>query len=330
MSLLTATAFQLSRSIQPRAFIVLGTLASSDVDDDLLYQMLVALQGAMQRADESDTHCIVSMLHCICNVVPVLPSNSRYLGPLFWLAVALLQSSHAAFYKEANSLLCACLTTLHKQGALREKGFTSSLLDARNALEDISIQLDQILSIAFDSDFSFSLAAVIFKGIRRSQLRESAVQALKCLLKIAAASSEPVSRVGATDATVHPETLGYFLALLSVSTTPQSYRQLLEVAGVGPSWLPSKETSTRSEDEDDQVPRVPFDILGVADPNTALLTISFIGTMLSTAQGDDSESQILFSLLSDATSSYSEIVSLLYVSFPPFFFLIVWLKAYSP
>ena len=63
------------------------------------------------------------------------------------------------------------------------------------------------------------------------------------------------------------------------------------------------------------MPRVPFDILGVTDPNTALLVISFVGTMLQTAQGDDAESQILFSLLSDASTPYSEIVSLLYVKF---------------
>ena len=57
MGLLTATTFKLSPSIQPRAFVVMGSLASSDVDDDLLYQMLVALRGAMKTGDESDPQC---------------------------------------------------------------------------------------------------------------------------------------------------------------------------------------------------------------------------------------------------------------------------------
>ena len=45
MGLLTATAFRLLPSIQPRAFVVMSSSASSDVDDDLLYQMLVVLRG---------------------------------------------------------------------------------------------------------------------------------------------------------------------------------------------------------------------------------------------------------------------------------------------
>ena len=45
MGLLTLTAFQLSPSVQPRAFVVMGTLALSDVDDDLLYQMLIAFRS---------------------------------------------------------------------------------------------------------------------------------------------------------------------------------------------------------------------------------------------------------------------------------------------
>ncbi|KAH8118768.1 hypothetical protein DFH11DRAFT_1839273 [Phellopilus nigrolimitatus] len=301
MGLLTATAFQLSPSIQPRAFVVMGTLASSDVDDDLLYQMLVALRSAMKTADESDTQCVVSMLNCVCNVVPSLPESSRYIGTLFWLAVALLQSSHAPFYKEANNLLCACITSLHNQGAFRERGFTATLLDARSSLEDISMQLDQLLGLSFDSDFSFSLAAVIFKGIRRPQLRESAVGALRCLITTAAGETP-----------IHSDVLGYFLALLSVSTTAQSYQQLLQEARVGINWMPKKDSYNRFEDDNDQLPRVSFDVLGCQDFATALLAISFLGSILSSAQVDDTESQMLFTVLKEASLVFPDVVSLAY------------------
>ena len=122
MSLLTAVAFQLSTAIQPRAFIVLGTLASIDVDDDLLYQMLVALKSAMRASDESDTLCVVSMLRCICNAIPGLSASSRYLQQMFWLGVALLQSSHVAFYKEANRIICASLEAMQRQNMFKRKG----------------------------------------------------------------------------------------------------------------------------------------------------------------------------------------------------------------
>ncbi|KAI5118442.1 hypothetical protein M0805_000576 [Coniferiporia weirii] len=308
MSLLTATAFQLSPSIQPRAFVVLGTLASSDVDDDLLYQMLVALRSAMKTADESDTQCVVSMLNCICSVVPSLPMSSRYIGTLFWLAVALLQSSHAPFYREANDLLRACITTLHKQGAFKDRGFTATLIEARSSLSDISMQLDQLLGLSFDSDFSFSLAAVVFKGIRRPQLRESAIGVLRCLLTTAVSTMPTLP----SEAPVHSDILGYFLALLSVSTTAQSYQQLLQEAHVGADWIPKKETFNRSEDDGDQVPRISFDLLGCHDPTTALLAISFLGSILSSAQVDDAESQMFFLILKDASMVFPDVVSLAY------------------
>ena len=232
MGLLTATAFQLSPSIQPRAFVVMGSLASSDVDDDLLYQMLVALRGAMKTGDETDPQCAVSMLNCISRVVPSLPESSRYIGSLFWLAVALLQTGHAAFYREACDLLCACLTALTSQGAFEETGFTATLLEARTSLEDIALQMDQMLFLSFDVDFSFSLASVIFKGLRRPQFKASAVNALRCLLTNAV-STLPVP---ADEATVPSEALGYVVALLPVSTTLQSYQQLLQEARVGSNW----------------------------------------------------------------------------------------------
>ncbi|KAL5507799.1 IRA2 [Sanghuangporus vaninii] len=308
MGLLTATAFQLSPSIQPRAFIVMGTLASSDVDDDLLYQMLVALRSAMKMADESDTQCVVSMLNCICKVVPSLPESSRYIGTLFWLAVALLQSSHAAFYKEANDLLCACILTLRQQNAFAEKGFTGTLLESRTCLEEIQVQLDQLLGLSFDSDFSFSLAAVIFKGIRRPNLRESAVNVLRCLLTTAVSTLPQPS----ADAPVHNEVLGYFLALLSISTSIPAYEQLLHEAQVGEDWLPKKDVIDHLEDTNDQLPHIPFDVLGCQDHQSALLTISFLGSMLSSAQVDDAESQMLFLIMKDAATTFPEVVSLAY------------------
>ena len=95
-----------------------------------------------------------------------------------------------------------------------------------------------------------------------------------------------------------------------MSTTPHAYLALLRDASVGAEWLPKTDGFGRLEDDSDQVPRVPFDVLGCADSTSALLAISFIGTMLSNGQGDDAEAQVLFTLLKDAASSYPDMVSL--------------------
>lgn len=308
MSLVTSTAFQVSPAIQSRAFVVLGTLATTEVDDDFFYQMLVAFKTALQQCSgESDTASVVSMLRCLRNVVPGLLPDSRYLAQVFWLAVALLESSYMAFFNEAALLLRETLEALYKQKLLR-RGVPATLLDHRTPLEEVACQLDQLLGVTFDSSFSFSLAAIIFKGIRLPHLRSAAIEALRTLLRVSARANEEyeVSNEG-VGAAIVPDALGYFLALLPVSTTTTSFRELLSDANADAYW---QIEDGITQPDDSRVPRVPFELLGIADSNTAILTITFIGTMLATAQGDDAETEIILSLLSELAVNYPEIVSL--------------------
>ncbi|EIN11059.1 hypothetical protein PUNSTDRAFT_51619 [Punctularia strigosozonata HHB-11173 SS5] len=306
MSLVTSTAFQLSPAIQSRAFLVLGTLATSDVDDDLLYQMLVAFKTALSQSTESDTSAVVRMLRCIYNVVPSLIENSRYLPHMFWLAVALLQSSHISYYMEATQLLVSTITTMEKQSAFVEDGVSTTLLSARTQIEDIAGQLDHLLGLSFTNAFSFSLATTIFKGVRHSGLKDSADSALRTLLK---ATAQAAAEAKSHPSPLCPDALGYFLALLPLSTNTETYRQLLRDSQVDEFWLVEY---LNNPGEKGAVPRVPFELLGVQDSTTALLVTSFVGAMLESAQGDDAETEILFNVLSDVAVAFPETVSLAY------------------
>jgi len=311
MSLVTSTAFQNSSAIQTRAFIALGTLATSDVDDDFLYQMLVALKLALSQANETDTISVVSMLRCICKIVPSLPHTSRYICPLFWLAVALLQSSHMSFYVEATQLLGVTLENMELRGMFKQGSVSSTLLDGRSAFEDVACQLDQMLGLAFDASFSFSLASVIFKGVRYSGLKESAKAVLRTLLCVTVRSFEKENEgVNGFRDSLCPDALGYFLALIPLSTTPAAYRGLLKDCHIDEAWLPEAGPELG---ETDGVPRIALGFLGVNDTTASLLVTSFIGAILSSAQGDDAETEILYSLLSDIAVVFPETVSMMYV-----------------
>ena len=308
MSLVTSMAFQLSAAIQPRAFIVIGTLATSDVDDDLLYQMLVAFKASLSQSNETNTTSVVSMLRCICKIIPALVENSRYICQVFWLAVALLQSSHIAFYVEATNLLRMSLEHMESQGSFNGS-VHEILLDGRTPLEDIACQLDQLLGLSFDANFSFSLASIIFKGIRHSGLKDSAEAALRYLLRVTVRAGVKENGVleGSREV-LHADALGYFVALLPLSTSISSYRRLLEDCDVDASWL-----SETTSNEDEGVPRVSLSFIGVNDASTALLLTSFVGAILTTAQGDDAETEILYNLLSDVAVLYPDTVSMAYV-----------------
>lgn len=300
MSLVASTAFQISPAIQARAFIVLGELATSDVDDDFLYQMLVAFKTSLSQSTETDTTAIVSMLRCMCQIVPALSDGARYLCPLFWLAVALIQSSHITFYVEATQLLERTLIAMEAKGMLVGADINDLLLGGRSSLQDIAIQLDSLLGISFTSDFSFSLAAVIFKGIRHTGLRESAESVLRTLLRITVQGKE--------GDVVPRNALGYFVALLPLSNSADSYQQLLRDAGVPDSM--EEDFIDGAADVDSMVPTVPLEWLGLDISDTPLLVASFIGSILSSAQGDDSETQMLCSLLADMVAFYPDTIAL--------------------
>ena len=298
MGLVTSTAFQqIPANLQVRLFIVIPTLVTTHVDDDVFYQVLVAFRAALAKADESNTGPIASMLRCIYKVIPAL-GESRYIGVLFWLAVALLQGSHPSYYAEASALLQATLKAMEKQGLFKNGSVQDVLLEIREPLEEVTSQLDDMLRLSFDYSFSFSLAAIIFKGLRHSTLKESAEAALRTLLEVTVASQE------STD-----EILGYFIALLPVSTTLKDFNRLLKESGFDSAW----DADGISDDEDDgSAPRLNAELLNIRDSATALLVASFAGSILSTAQVDDAEAEILYGLISTLAFTYPDIVSMMY------------------
>jgi hypothetical protein len=301
MGLVTSLAFQHSPAIQSRAFIALGMLATTDVDDDLVYQMLVAFKTALAQSNETDTTSVVCMLRCISKIVTALPSSSKYFTQLFWLAVALLQASHFAFYVQAADLLRQTLEKLRIHAAFHEGSVGEFLLEGRIHLEETLGQLDQLLGLSFETSFSFSLVSVIFKGIRHSALKGAAEAVLRSLLR---ATVEAHQQAGSTtEGTLLPDALGYFLALIPLSTTPKSYERLLRECQV-PDFEIIQETT---------VPRISLAFIGLDDANTALLMTSFVGAMLMTAQGDDAETQMLYTLLADVATVFPDVVSMAYV-----------------
>ena len=313
MSLVTSTAFQVSPAVQIRSFIALGTLATADVDDDFLYQILVAFNTALGKANETHTMSVVSMLRCMCKVVPALPESSRYVPLLFWLAVSLLQASHLAFYVESTQLVRVTLETMEQRGMFKKEGVQSVLLESRLQLEQITSQLDDILKISFESNFSFSLASIIFKGIRHTGLKDSAGAVLRSLLSVTVRSQANEDLPSGFRDSISADALGYFLALLPLSTTRAAYRRLLDDCNIDDAWLPDAGLET-IEDDESQSPRIAPAFLGITDSSTALLVTTFVGTILTTAQGDDIETEMLCSLLSDIALSFPQTIALAYVS----------------
>ena len=313
MSLITSTAFQVSPTIQTRAFIALGALINLEVDDDYVYQILVALNTALSKHEDERKCPVVSIIRCLCKIVPALPKTSRYNYLLFWLAVTLLQASEYNVYTDATRLLRITLENMEKRGMFRSGPVSSILLKCRTPLEEVTAELDKALKLSFESSFSFSLAAILFKGIRYPILRGAAEAALRALLCVTVRSRRKKDTSNGFRDSVPPDALGYFLALLPVSTTAETYRQLLDDCNIDEAWLPDAGLDLLGDGES-VAPRISPAFLGVTDSNTALLVTSLVSTMLNTSQGDDTESEMLFSLLSETANHFPQTVTLAYAA----------------
>lgn len=305
MSLVSSTAFQYSPAVQARAFITLGTLAVSDVDDDLFYQMIVALRKVLSETKQSDPDLcmILSVLRCFAKLVPSLTVGSRFFPQLFWLGVALLQTGIMGLFIEAAELLRVALENMMLQGTFDERGVSFTLLQERVPMEEVSVQLDHMLSLSFDFSFSFSLAAILFKGMQHQNLKEAASGALRSLLRITS-RCKGEGEMPPSDA-IYYDSLGYFLALIPLSTTPRTFKKLLEDANVN--LDPSKEPKST---DGMGLPQIPLTLLGIGDRTTALLSTAFISSVLTTAQINNDETEILYRILSDIGDKHPEVIAL--------------------
>ncbi|KAG8755793.1 Ras GTPase activating protein ira2 [Ceratobasidium sp. 428] len=311
MSLLTSTAFQLSAYVQSRAFVVLGRLLeipTTDVDDDLFYQMLVAFQTALATANEEDPTALLSMLRSLSKAVIRLPAESRYLSQVSWIAIATIQSGYAALFSEAAGLLEATLLSLEKYKAFANQTVTSCLKQFRSEpVDEIYLQLDELHSLSYASEatFSFSLASIIARGLRLSPTCSAAASLLRTLLRISrdAQGPPPPGPRGA----LHIDRVGYFMALLPQATSSSEYAQLLELAGLDPDWLPPADVDDL--ERSGAPPEVDLGLFGEMSNETVLLISSFAVTMINCSQSE-LERQILFGLVAEAVMKYPEIVAI--------------------
>ncbi|KAI8817571.1 uncharacterized protein EV422DRAFT_541210 [Fimicolochytrium jonesii] len=310
MSLISSTAFQYNPAVQPRAFIVLGCLARDEVDDDLLYQILVAMRGALTLFDDDDSHLIVSITMSLCDIVSGLPSGSRYLAAMFWLALALTQIGHPPIFHAATTFMTMVLRTLHKCGVFDRDGIYKPLLQARAGLEDAALQLDNHVGLHFRLDtFPFALAANLLKGVRHHATKKATLDSLKAILEmntLFGGTRDPWS-----------DRLAFFLPVFSLSDRPAEIWRLAGFEPV-PGARPDDDSAPLRAEYCAQLLRLavaggPGSSAGLMDPAAPvhlLLSVLFMCNMLESAE-HDTELITIYSFLAEASEQAPEIFAMI-------------------
>lgn len=229
MSLVASTAFQSNPAIQPKAFTIMGCLASENVDDDLLYQVLVSLRTGVNRfIDEGDSELLIAIVTTLTKMVSKVSSTSRYVLHLFWLSISLVRLAPPAVYGSATSLLEAVLRALATPGAFKGGQMASVLLQGRDATEAVLSEVDDIFGVQLTAhNFHIGLSVSLMKGLTEPITRAATLRVLASLLEITAFSASENNRFP-TDVTVLP----YLVLLATRTTNLDERRELLWLAGL--------------------------------------------------------------------------------------------------
>ncbi|KAG0019213.1 Ras GTPase activating protein ira2 [Podila clonocystis] len=300
MGLVTSTAFQFNPAIQPRAFVALGCLAREEVDDDLLYQILVALRGALAMFVESDCNLIASIVMCLTNIAANLPADSRYLQNMFWLGLSIVEIGHVPLFNHALELLQVVLKVLDSKGFFIHEPLDEVLLRGRQPLLDVTKELDESIGLNFETHFSFGVAGALLKGLKHPSTKTITTDVLRLILQIAVKGTQPDM--------VDVRVMGYLAALLPQAARNMELKELIQMVGIT-----SMEVNNSALN--DTYYKI-FDYLLIPDNTTGLLLVTLVVTMLQNAE-TESERLFLYAFLAEAAVALPEVFALVYESLLP-------------
>ncbi|KAI9792371.1 MAG: Ras GTPase activating protein ira2 [Piccolia ochrophora] len=231
MSLVASTSFQSNPAIQPRAFAVMGGLARGNVDDDLLYQVLVSLRTGIHRfTRDDDSELLVSIVSTLTKMMTNVSAASRYVLQLFWLAICLVRVAPPAVFECVALFLEAVLQLVATSGSLNGGKMASVLLQGRVPVEEATVGIDELYGIYFTPDtFHFASAACLVKGLTEPTTQVAALRVLSSFLEIASASA-PENRRFPRDMEVLP----YLGLVASRASSVDESREILWLTGITP------------------------------------------------------------------------------------------------
>ncbi|KAI0973171.1 GTPase [Xylaria arbuscula] len=192
MSLVASTAFQNNPAIQPRAFTVMGCLAREEIDDDLLYQVLVALRHSITRfGEDGSTDMLTAVVTSLSKMITKLNSASRYGLQLFWLSMSLIRLMPTArLFNCATQLLEAVLTNIGISSELRSEKTAAFLLQGRSTLEEATLPLDDVYGVHFTPDnFHLAVCACLVRGLTDTITKPSTLRVISMFLELTTSSA---------------------------------------------------------------------------------------------------------------------------------------------
>jgi neurofibromin 1 len=241
MSLVASTAFQNNPAIQPRAFTVMGCLAREEVDDDLLYQVLVALRSSVVRfGEDSNSDMLVSIVTSLSKMMAKLPSASRYGMQLFWLAISLLRLVPQSLFNCTANFLEAVLTNISTSGDIKGEKMVALLIQGRSQLEEAALPLDDAYGIRFTQEnFHFAVCACLARGLVDTVTKSATMRVLSAFLDMTRSTEVGQDAAAGQSILSSP----YMALILARAVGHDELKDYLWLAGINPASFGSIENA---------------------------------------------------------------------------------------
>lgn len=182
-------AFNDSPAVQGRALVLLGCLAKTEVEDDMVRRVVELLVKQMTIEDpELARDMAVCAISCLTKMVSGLdPRSSIYVDRLFWIAIACVRSSETTeVFNAAMGLLDAVVKSLDKYGDFLVGSLAELLMPA---IENDATwaAFDALCGIKMSREyFETAVCATILRGMQKSVTRPRTLAVLETLLEVSA------------------------------------------------------------------------------------------------------------------------------------------------
>lgn len=305
--------------------MALGCLADSEVDDALLYQLANSLHNTLDGQPIKDgTEMILNSLVFACTKLVGARLKPGYSGPesaylkeLFWLAVAVLEIAEDLTYPLAVMFLETCLRALAMADVLQRQHLPAFLLRSRKSLEPAAKTLDEIIGINFNRSFSFSMAALLAKGMKslgiksqdsRDIVRSAATVLLELSSKNRIKVNETANGLESVKPTISFEVLPYLAILIPIINTSDelvSYLSLTGLNGEEYSKIPLASVWKKLFNDGS--------VEEMLDNETALLLLSLTAAILASCDREK-ELLLLYTFFAEAAPNTRSTFPYVYVS----------------
>ncbi|ODQ67869.1 hypothetical protein NADFUDRAFT_63377 [Nadsonia fulvescens var. elongata DSM 6958] len=290
-------AFNNNSILQGRAMVLLGCLAKTEVDNEIIMNIITIICDvfSMSTVDEvSREDLLVCCLSCVTKLVDGIAVQSRYALSLFWLAVSSIQLVVTnSLYISSAYFLESVLRSLDSSGLFSQGDMVECLIDGLSDVKSEWGLISGLTNVSFTKEtFDLAISAALLRGLGTAATRAATLKTFEAFLEIRAKNYiKTLDRIEELE-TNHPSYLVYFLFLFICSRSRDDIKDFFWLVGLtndDEAIIGDSSDSVMDSNNDttnDSIPGILVDYISSSDPMVVIAAVE-CGQLFQLINDDD-------------------------------------------